>query len=695
MVVLQLNTGEELDLNADIPISLNFSIADIKEPSKRNSSFSKTVILPGTNNNNNIFTHIYNVNKDGGFDPNIKQTISVLQDGVTVLDGYMQLIEVVVEGKHVIYKVALFGDNGEFMSSLNGLLLSDINFSDLDHVLNLANITDSWSTPKGSGYMYPLVDNGFTDGITWSIGGFVPAIYVREYIDRIFFNAGYTFTSVFFDSDYFKKLIIPYSGALSKLNEAAQKEKYLKVSRTSIYEVPQTGLFANRAVFNFRLSDPPGIGTFLNYNIVTEGAYKIVADLRNVNSDDSVHVAIGVERDGVVLFGTLDSIVVTGALSNRNILLNNTQHSSDLLVNDKVFIYIAYHLSASGSDITIGIDSFMEVTNINTSLENGDQVNMNLVAPVMKQIDFFINLVKMHNLYVSPDPDNIKNLIIEPREDYYSDTTIDWTSKLDRSQSLNIKPLGELGGRRYVFKYKEDKDYYNKIYQAKYDETSGQRTVFSTNEFLKNDVTIEISFSPSIIFGDRFDGDFPFRYPYYADDNVYNTPVSTNYSTNPKILLYNSLAIAPAWYTEAGGVKTIIEPILGRYRYPFCSHLDDEISPTIDISFGAPKQLFTAYTNYTNNNLYNKYYSKFIEEILDPDSKIITGQFLLNAADINALDFRKQYLVDNYLLRLNSVKNYDPNNPSSLCTVEFIKIKSAAAFSATTTSSFGGIKKEI
>jgi hypothetical protein len=44
---------------------------------------------------------------------------------------------------------------------------------------------------------------------------------------------------------------------------------------------------------------------------------------------------------------------------------------------------------------------------------------------------------------------------------------------------------------------------------------------------------------------------------------------------------------------------------------------------------------------------------------------------------------------------LNSIKNYDPTNDSSLCAVEFIKIKEAAEFSAATTSSFGGIKKEL
>jgi len=697
MVVLQLNTGEELEINADIPISLNFSIADIRDPSKRNSSFSKTVMLPGTDNNNNILTHIYNVNKEGGFDPNIKQTISVLQDGITVLDGFMQLLEIVTEDKHIIYKVALFGDNGEFMSNLEGLLLSDINFSDLDHILNLTNIRASWGTIFGAGYMYPLVDNGFTDGITWGINSFTPAIYAREYIDRIFSNAGYTFTSVFFDSDYFKKLIIPYSGALSKLSEAAQKDKYLKVSRTSTYSVPQTGLFPNRVIYNFRLSDPAGVATTLAYVVQNTGAYKVVVDLRNVSAENSIVGGVAVERDGVAQYIILEYFDINGVVSNQNILLDSSNYPTiELLPGDKIYTSISYKSNdILPTNISIGADSTMEVTSINTTLQDGDQVNMNLVAPIMKQIDFFMNLVKMHNLYVSPDPDNKKNLIIEPKEDYYNETTIDWTSKLDRSQGLKIKPLGELGGRKYVFKYKDGKDYYNKIYQAKYEESSGQRTVYSTNEFLKKEVKTEITFSPSIIFGDRWEGPNPFRYPYYSDDDVYHNAVPTNYSTNPKILLYNGLAIAPAWYTESGGVKTIAAILFGAYRYPFCSHLDDTTNPTIDISFGIPKELQTAYTDYTNNNLYNKYYSKFIEEILDPDSKVITGMFLLNSADINSLDFAKQYLVDNYLLRLNSIKNYDPSNPSSLCVVEFIKIKAAAPFSASTTSSFGGIKKEI
>ena len=50
-----------LDIYQDFPYSLNFSIADVRNADKRNSSFSKTIKLPGTKNNNKIFDHIFEI----------------------------------------------------------------------------------------------------------------------------------------------------------------------------------------------------------------------------------------------------------------------------------------------------------------------------------------------------------------------------------------------------------------------------------------------------------------------------------------------------------------------------------------------------------------------------------------------------------------------------------------------------------
>ncbi len=64
--------------------------------------------------------------------------------------------------------------------------------------------------------------------------------------------------------------------------------------------------------------------------------------------------------------------------------------------------------------------------------------------------------------------------------------------------------------------------------------------------------------------------------------------------------------------------------------------------------------------NITNNNLYNKYYSKYIQEITNKDSKLITMYVKLTPIDIANLSFTKLYWIDNHYLRLYKVENYNP-----------------------------------
>ena len=45
-----------MDNNFDI--ALQYSIADIRDISKRNAAYSKTVLLPGTKNNNLVKTNL-------------------------------------------------------------------------------------------------------------------------------------------------------------------------------------------------------------------------------------------------------------------------------------------------------------------------------------------------------------------------------------------------------------------------------------------------------------------------------------------------------------------------------------------------------------------------------------------------------------------------------------------------------------
>jgi len=684
--VLQLVSSGVIDLMDDIPISLNFSIADVREPNKRSTAFSKTITVAGSKNNNDLFKHIYKIDSYSNFNPKIRADVVLLQDGIPVIVGVMQLLNILVEENKILYEVTIIGDSGGFFQAIEGKELQELDMSEFDHTLTVPNIFDSWTTTKGSGYVYNLIDRGYTDHIDWPIENFIPSIYVREYIDKIFSAAGYSFTSTFFDSNYFKSLVIPYSGGRARVSDAIMANRFVEVSENIDTTVQLPSLF-NVLVWDTIDSDSGN--NFVDnttYEAPRNGMYTFDGLIKISNNSSPIQIAV------VSTFSVSPTVLFTSKLiaSPQDITISISKVS--LAKGDKVLVLISGNFS-----VTVGATSYLKIRSVNTGMFNGDTMFMNNTIPVkIKQQDFFMSLVKMHNLYISEDPQNSKNLLIETRNDYYSTSeTIDWTDKVDRSQPISIKPLGELTARRYIFAYKPDRDYYNTLYQTAYDdETYGQRIFYTENEFLTNDIQTDVIFSNTPLIGKRTLnlGTVTHRmvFPSLISQKAQLAFTTNNPSSNIRILMYNGLKAAPVWFIVADGLRAPAPSQQGVYLYPFSGHINNLLTPTIDISFGAPKELYFDTLVYTNGNLYNTYYKQYIEEITDKDSKVITAKLLLTPTDISNLDFRKQYNIDGNLLRLNKITNYNPNRPS-LCTAEFILIKESAAFAGSTISTNGGI----
>jgi hypothetical protein len=80
----------------------------------------------------------------------------------------------------------------------------------------------------------------------------------------------------------------------------------------------------------------------------------------------------------------------------------------------------------------------------------------------------------------------------------------------------------------------------------------------------------------------------------------------------------------------------------------------------LDINFGAPHQFyFTVTGGYLSANLFNVYWSDYLGEIINKDSKLFKGMFRLNAADIQNLDFAKFVQVGQQFFRLHKVEDYN------------------------------------
>ena len=153
----------KLNLNGDEPISLNISIQDIKDISKRNSTFSQNFTIPADKNNNILLNHIFNIGSDSSFDPRKKTPCFLLNDTIPVFSGQFQLIKINISNKNVIsYECVMYGDVVDLTTSLGESLLTDLDFSELNHNRSGENIINSWyDDTKTLGYYYPLIDYGY------------------------------------------------------------------------------------------------------------------------------------------------------------------------------------------------------------------------------------------------------------------------------------------------------------------------------------------------------------------------------------------------------------------------------------------------------------------------------------------------------------------------------------------------------
>ena len=92
------------------------------------------------------------------------------------------------------------------------------------------------------------------------------------------------------------------------------------------------------------------------------------------------------------------------------------------------------------------------------------------------------------------------------------------------------------------------------------------------------------------------------------------------------------------------------------------------------MNFGALQELYfeLAIGDLTKTQ-FNVYWSPYMAEITDKDSKMLIAKFYLTPKDIFDLDFSKYVNVDGVLFRINKIIDYNATVPSD-CEVELIRI---------------------
>lgn len=215
------NTYYILDTYDYSPVSLQYQISDITEVDKRKANFSKSIKLPLTGLNRQIFGDLFNLANDATYDPNRKAKCWIMVNTVPVFIGNLQVTNATIDDimNKTEVEVVVYSENDDFFKDVGEKYVNELNLSELDHQYSIDNIRNSWNATASSentGYFYPMIDYGFDwnsqklkAGLSFS--NFYPALYIKRIWDKIFNDTNYTYQSNFLNSTKFKNLIMPFS----------------------------------------------------------------------------------------------------------------------------------------------------------------------------------------------------------------------------------------------------------------------------------------------------------------------------------------------------------------------------------------------------------------------------------------------------------------------------------------------------
>ncbi len=675
--------GIEADTLGDIDVDFTFSVADVTDIERRNTSYSKTITLPNTAKNQSLFGNIFDISVNNdfyeedvnigvNFNPAKQAQAQIFLENVKIFDGVLRMMKINSKQGDITYEVNMFGRLRDILHELGDKTLADLDFADYDHTWNKTNIENSWTRTEwvdgASNYVYPLVDYGygyFFDSMTYPIKNFKPAVFVSEILKRIFDEAQFQVNAPFFNSFYFRKLLLITAEktitreSTTLLNQTpnllqvnvTNDPTYSTILRFSSVEASGFAITESGSKFTWTKAQPLSTGLNLNLRVSLTALQAYT---------DNVWTISVLKNGGEILYSSRNvTFIAQGQLFVWDVAITG---GVELAQNDYFQIRLSGEVAGGGgygvnleTQVVVAPMGSFKIGNtvpVAVELEEGDTMKIGYTLPKsLKQRDFLKSIISMYNLYITQDRLRTNVLEIVPYNEFYltfKDQAIDWSDKLDQSQEISITPLSELTAKEYRLTFDDDADYWSTSYKTKFNEAYGESRTIIDNDFVLDTKTVKVVFAPPVM-REQVAGQVMIHL--YKVENGVKVP--DNFK--PRIAYWKPQVECPSWNIAYSAGNTAYT------TYPYAGHLDDPIEPSNDVLFSYPREVYFSVGVYPQNtNLYTGYYQGLITSIGDRNSRLLEGYFYLTPTDISNLDFRKIVKVGNHYFQLEKVDKYNP-----------------------------------
>lgn len=719
------NQELDIDIYGNIPITFDYQLEDSQNFQKKKSSESLGLTIPATLNNQKILNTFHNTSIEDYSAGKIYKSIrniTVESDGIEIFVGKaIPKRAIKRNGIPMSYELNCFGNNAEWIIDLKELTLFDL-FKHINFVFDKKTIENSWvfdgtneklpyvfAPVKYGGWLDAEYDNGPNKARgsdkNYSIKTMKPSLSLYWIFYWGFKSIGYKIKSDFFDTPYFRKLVIPWSFGAFLTSEGTKYEIHKFLAKTKgdekwfskrgggrfeafvdldVRDNVDSGCFdANNTVAegDYTGTDDTGGGTDMiwKYNTPHYGPLEVTMKLNlfydykiDFSSDIRIEAHWIHKRNGLIVNDPIDPIRddeapragSTQGADSTAIYRQFTVEPEDEIVC-KIWLRLYRSKTATVCRCKLRVN---EYTTDFFRVPVGGNIYFNSYLTLQKEkfTDVLRGTADLFNLSFQTDPVN-KVVLIEPthkyslntnvfdlKEGFFNDKTLDWSDKEDISKDTSIEIYDD-NAREFVFKFKEDSnDGALKIVQDRYKTILASGKYVFDERFKSDKKEFENRyFSPTMHYlVDDFAGisGQPPQMVCLVPENISNTSSPEAQNTfSPKICFYKGIVSGVGGWRFNGEDKQDY-PYLFSVNYknggendPVLSYCDEKIGKegNFVIATGLLKRFFWQRLAIMNNGQW------------------LNTQFNLTNIDITNWFHRERIVINGELWELLEIKEYN------------------------------------
>jgi len=421
-----------------------------------------------------------------------------------------------------------------------------------------------------------------------------------------------------------------------------------------------------------------------NFTFVLEAFYPIYgavgttitidAEITSGSSSNTINIANDVIDAPSSFYGLTNNFEFTGIA--QTFTLDNAGDTFAIKITTSATAYLMPYylyydtstfLSGGGSSIVNGVpeassiargsDAFVYIEPIQQNGSIDDRIKNNHGEVKLK--DIFTDITKLFNLYVDTT-ENDRQLKIEPYNDYIATgTTLDWTKKADLTEVVNI--YTDLPSK-LTFRYNNDEDDHSlNTYKKNAGIEYGRMDIqFATDKTEERVIMLDVYSATALTF---------YSHPFSTVVQRDEAGVYERLKNKPRLLYKNGEELT----TATDDLVNIVD----HTSYVMASHYNNEPdnigASTLDLNFGFTMPVLGVTTTFnTTNNLFNKYYYRYVIERYTEDRTFIKLNIKLSPVDIAAFRFNQKIRIQNQTYIVNKIE-YNAGE-FGMSKVELVKI---------------------